>query len=110
MSRSLLLAGIVLVFSHAAGGAAPGGQRGVPVGRWTIEFTNGVKEVCDVRENGTTSVVELPRPTVNAANADARVKALRTSLGFAEMRDGAAVVVFQDGRVERWTRNGAKMA
>jgi len=65
----------------------------LPVGRWSVEFTNGVKEVCDVRRNGTASVVEP----------------LRSSTGNAEAKEGSVVLVFQDDRVERWTPVGSRM-
>lgn len=109
MVRSLLLLGIVLALRPAICPAAPDEHRSVPVGRWIIEMSNGVRAVYDVREDGTASVVELP-PASAAANADEPAKLTRTSLGFARIRDGAIFIEFQDGQVERWTRNGAKMA
>ena len=30
----------------------------LPIGRWTIDFANGVKEACEVHKDGTASVVE----------------------------------------------------
>jgi hypothetical protein len=66
---------------------------GLPVGRWKIEFANGVKEVCEVRQDGTASVTEP----------------LRTSTGKAEVKGGSLVIVFQDDRVERWTPVGERM-
>lgn len=60
---------------------------GLPVGRWNVEFANGVTEVCEVREDGTALVVE-PR---------------RTSGGQAAVRGGSVVIVYDDERVERWT-------
>jgi hypothetical protein len=65
----------------------------LPVGRWTIEFANGVKEDCDVNKDGATSVVEP----------------LRSSTGKAEVKDDSVVLIFEDDRVERWTPVGAKM-
>jgi hypothetical protein len=66
---------------------------GLPVGRWNVEFANGVKEVCEVRKDRTPSVAEP----------------LRTSAGKAEVKDGSVVIVYQDDRVERWTPVGKRM-
>jgi hypothetical protein len=66
---------------------------GLPVGRWNVEFANGVKEVCEVRKDRTASVVEP----------------LRTSTGEAEVKDRSVVIVYQDDRVERWTPVGKRM-
>jgi hypothetical protein len=64
---------------------------------WTrsveFDFANGVKEVCEIRTDGTASVVEP----------------LRSSAGKAEVKGGSIVLVFQDDRVERWTPVGARM-
>lgn len=66
---------------------------GLPVGKWSAEFANGVKQVCEVRKDGTASVAE-PR---------------RAAAGKAKVNDGSAVIVFEDDRVERWTAVGDKM-
>jgi hypothetical protein len=66
---------------------------GLPVGRWNVEFANGVKEACEVRKDRTASVVEP----------------LRTSTGKAEVKDGSVVIVYQDDRVERWTPVGKRV-
>jgi hypothetical protein len=58
----------------------------VLVGKWTVEFSNGVVETCELRANGTASVVE-PK---------------RSSAGKALARDGAVVIRFEDDRMERW--------
>ncbi len=65
----------------------------LPVGRWNVEFANGVKEVCEVGKDRTASVAEP----------------LRTSSGKAEVKDGSVVIVYQDDRVERWTPVGKRM-
>jgi hypothetical protein len=62
-------------------------------GTWNIEFTNGVKEVCEIRKDRTASVAE----------------SLRTSNGKVEVKDGSVVIVYQDDRVERWTPVGKRM-
>ena len=65
----------------------------MPVGRWSLEFTNGVKEASEIREDGSASVVE-PR---------------RTSSGKGAANGGAFVITFEDDRVERWTPVGLWM-
>jgi hypothetical protein len=65
----------------------------LPVGRWSVTFANGVEEMCEVRRDGTASVVE-PR---------------RASDGKTEVKDGSILIVYQDDRVERWTPVGARM-
>ena len=62
-------------------------------GKWNVEFTNGVKEVCQIRKDRTASVAEP----------------LRTSNGKVEVKDGSVVIVYQDDRVERWTPVGKRM-
>lgn len=66
---------------------------GLPVGRWNVEFANGVKEGCEVRKDGTASVEEP----------------LRTAAGKVEIKNGSVVIVYQDDRVERWTPVGKRM-
>jgi hypothetical protein len=65
----------------------------LPVGRWRVEFTNGVVEECVIEPGGTASVVEPAR----------------SSPGRAVARDGAAVIVYDDDRTERWTRVGSRV-
>lgn len=62
-------------------------------GKWNVEFTNGVKEVCQIHKDRTASVAEP----------------LRSSNGKVEVKDGSIVLVFQDERVERWTPVGKRM-
>ena len=62
-------------------------------GKWNVEFTNGVKEVCQIRTDRTASVAEP----------------LRNSNGKVEIKDGSVVIVYQDDRVERWTPVGKRM-
>jgi hypothetical protein len=103
---TLLLAGAVLVFPQVSGGGVPlppiQGNRpvphpmpeaGLPVGKWSVEFANGVTEVCEIREDGTASVVEP----------------LRTSGGKATVKGSSVVIVFEDDRVERWTPVGKRL-
>jgi hypothetical protein len=65
----------------------------LPVGRWSVTFANGVEEDCEIRKDGTASVVEPRRAS------DAKV----------EVKDGSFLIVYQDDRVERWTPVGAKL-
>jgi hypothetical protein len=65
----------------------------LPVGRWTVEFSNGIKEVCEIRKDRRVSVDEP----------------MRTSTGRAQVKDGSVLIVYQDDRVERWTGVGKKM-
>ncbi|HSQ55472.1 MAG TPA: hypothetical protein VLM40_06980 [Gemmata sp.] len=65
---------------------------GLPVGKWKVEFANGVKEVCHIG-NGGESTVEEPR---------------RRSNGIAEVKGGSVVIRFHDDRIERWTRVGSR--
>ena len=61
------------------------------VGDWTIEFTNGVVERCQVGRDDTAALTEP----------------LRTAGGRAERKpDGVVVIAFDDDRTERWTPNG----
>jgi hypothetical protein len=65
----------------------------LPVGKWTIEFTNGVVENCVIRRDESITVVEP----------------LRSSAGRASIRDGSVVMTCDDDRVERWTEVGERM-
>jgi hypothetical protein len=101
---TLLLAGAVLVIPQVCGGDVPlppptrgGGpvpqsEAGLPVGKWKVEFANGVSEVGRIRKDGTASVVE-PR---------------RTSAGKTTVQGGSAVITFEDDRIERWTAVGKR--
>lgn len=65
----------------------------LPVGQWSVEFANGVTEVCGIRKDGTASVVE-PR---------------RRSDGKISPRGDSIVIAYDDDRVERWTPVGKRM-
>lgn len=67
-------------------------QAGLPVGKWKVEFANGVIETCHVG-NGGEATVEEPR---------------RGSHGMAVVQDGSVVMTFHDDRVERWTSVGRR--
>ncbi len=59
----------------------------LPVGRWSLTFANGVRQTCEIGQDGAASVVEP----------------LRTSKGKAVVSGDSIVVTFEDERVERWT-------
>jgi hypothetical protein len=65
----------------------------LPIGKWNIEFSNGVVEDCSINQDGTASVAEPGR----------------RSRGNAVGKDGLSVVLFEDGRVERWRPVGKRM-
>jgi hypothetical protein len=97
MSRTLILgitAATIAFLLPCVRAHAPA-PRGIelPVGKWSIEFANEVKEECEVNKDGDASVVEP----------------LRSSTGKAEVKEDSVVIVFKDDRVERWTPVGAKM-
>jgi hypothetical protein len=58
----------------------------LPVGKWRVEFANGVIETCEIAQDGSSSVVE-PR---------------RSSPGKWTVKDGAVLITSNDDRLERW--------
>jgi hypothetical protein len=67
-------------------------EAALAVGKWNVEFTNGVTEVCVVGRGGT-AVVDEPR---------------RRSRGTVAAQGGSVVMTFHDDRVERWTPVGKR--
>lgn len=65
----------------------------LPVGQWTVRFGNGVVQNCEVRQDGAVHVVEP----------------YRNSGGKATLRGRAVVIICDDDRAERWTRDGGRM-
>ncbi|HEV3080952.1 MAG TPA: hypothetical protein VGY66_14275 [Gemmataceae bacterium] len=63
-----------------------------PIGKWKVEFSNGVTEVCHIG-NGGECTVEEPG---------------RRSNGMAEVKGGALVITFNDNRIERWSPVGRR--
>jgi hypothetical protein len=57
-------------------------------GSWTVTFANGVYQWSDIGSDRTVSVLE----------------SRRRSAGRVELRDGFTLVVYDDDRLERWTR------
>lgn len=98
-TRYLLVAVAVLAFALSSSARAPvpfprGVAAGrIPAGQWKVVFVNGVVETCTIRKNGKASVVE-PK---------------RASDGKVTVKNGVAVLVFEDDRVERWTPVGRRM-
>lgn len=64
------------------------------VGKWTVEFANGVVETCDLGKEGTANVVEPNR------SSPGKVR---------NVMNGVVVLAFDDDRIERWTRIGQRM-
>lgn len=101
-----ILAAVVLLGVATSRGAQPAPadaknpERAValPVGKWTVEFTNGVVETVEVRADGTASVVEPLRTSAGKAVAQAGQAAA----------PGTAVLTFEDDRTERWTPVGRR--
>lgn len=100
---ALTMVGIALAVPQAFGQAPaplprpmpqPGPRAGLPVGKWKVEYANEVTEVCDVQQNGTAAVVEP----------------VRIAGGKAVVSGGSAVMVFENGRVQRWTPVGKRFA
>ena len=67
-------------------------EAALPAGKWKVEFTNGVTEVCSIGNGGEASVTEPQR----------------RSSGMAVAKEGSVVITFNDDRVERWTPVGKR--
>ena len=94
--RLLLAIATVLAVSLVAVGDPPAPLPNNPipvVGKWSVEFTNGVRETCEVKADGTASVVEP----------------LRSSGGKATKVGAAVLITSDDDRVERWTVVGRRV-
>ena len=92
----------VLAIPHALGSdlAIPPGpaplprlnrQVTLPVGSWKVEYANEVTEVFNFQKDGTTAVVEPVRIG-----------------GKAVVNGGSIVMIFDNGRVQRWTPIGKR--
>jgi len=98
-ARFLPAVGLLLAVSLAATAYAPVPPPGkrpamLPVGKWRVEFENGVIETCEVRKDGSASVVEPLRSSRGKATVDAK---------------GAVLIVCDDDRTERWRPDGKRM-
>jgi hypothetical protein len=69
----------------------PARQVALPAGTWKVEYANEVAEVCSVQADGAAAVVEPVRLA-----------------GRAVVNGGAVVMVFDNGRVQRWTPVGKR--
>jgi hypothetical protein len=85
---------LLLMIPLAAHGAPPSSGERVLAGKWSIEFTNGVTQVLEIREDGTGSVIEL---------------ALARCEGTLVRRDGSMVIDLHDGRKQRFTPLGSRL-
>jgi hypothetical protein len=75
-------------------GADNSSEAALPVGKWKVEFTNGVTEACDVFDfDGGQVTVDEPQ---------------RRSRGTVVVKRGSVVMTFNDDRVERWTAVGKR--
>jgi hypothetical protein len=88
-----MTAAALALTARAAPAPLPRPKAALPVGRWHVQFANGVQQVCEIRKDRSASVVEP----------------LRASTGKVELKGGAAVIRYKDDRVERWRRVGRKM-
>lgn len=90
MSRAIIVLA-ALVFIPLFAPADPPARPAEPVGKWRVEFANGVVETCAF-EQGTATESEP----------------LRNSTGRLDAQEGAFVIAFADDRTERWTPVGKK--
>lgn len=65
----------------------------LPVGKWNVEFTNGVVQKVEIKKDATATVTEPARA------ADGKVTSLQ----------GTFLLVCDDDRIERWTPVGKRM-
>jgi hypothetical protein len=61
----------------------------LPIGKWKVEFANGVTELCNVEKNGSASVIDPVRID-----------------GKAVVNGNSVLMLFENGRVQRWTAVG----
>jgi hypothetical protein len=99
--NTLLVAAVLLLPQASGGRTLPSPVEGpetrpevtLPVGSWRVEYANGVTEVCDIQKDGTASVVEP----------------VRIPGGKAVATGGAVIILFDNGRVQRWTPVGKRL-
>ena len=88
MPRKLFAITLILVLPILSAGAlrlrTP--DKSLPIGKWRVEFANGVVQTSTNGEDGPAFVTEPGR----------------TSPGKWNVRDGAIVIAFADDRLERW--------
>jgi hypothetical protein len=71
----------------------PAPEIDLPVGKWTVTFSNGVTEVCEITKGSAISVVEPVEIPGHKAAATGN----------------SVVVTFDNGRVQRWTPVGKRL-
>jgi hypothetical protein len=92
--KALLFTGCaILTLPLTSAGDPPKAEQALPVGKWSVEFSNGVVEKVEVKKDGTASVTEPAR----------------SSDGKMTSTPGSFLFVCEDGRVERWTPVGKRM-
>ena len=89
----LFAVGVLLTLPLTSAGDPPKPEQPLPVGKWSVEFSNGVVEKVEIKKDGTASVSEPARAS------DGKVTALA----------GSYLFVCEDGRIERWTPVGKRM-
>ena len=93
-SKAILLTVFaVLALPLTSTGDPPKPEQSLPVGKWSVEFSNGVVEKVEIKKDGTASVTEPARAS------EGKVTAFQEAFLF----------VCEDGRVERWTPVGKRM-
>jgi hypothetical protein len=89
----LIAACVLLTLPVTVTGDPPQSEQALPVGKWSVEFANGVVEKVEIKKDGTATVSEPAR------TSDGKVTAV----------PGAFLFVSEDGRIERWTSVGKRM-
>jgi hypothetical protein len=94
---AILLVGSIGLVAQGSRGNLPAietrsNEPTLQVGKWHVEFTNGVTEVCVIGRGGV-AIVDEP---------------LRRGRGRAEFSGNSVVLTFHDDRVERWTPVGQR--
>lgn len=98
-----LFLGVVLVTVPGSGRIAPAKEPGpgnsleatLPVGKWNVDFTNGVAEVTDIFMFGDEGHATVDEPR-------------RKSRGRVVAQGSAFVLTYNDDRAERWTPVGKR--
>jgi hypothetical protein len=93
LTAFLFAACVLLTLPLSSVGDPPKPELTLPVGKWNVEFANGVVEKVEIKKDGTASAIEPAR------ESDGKVTAV----------PGAFLFVCEDGRIERWTPVGRRM-
>jgi hypothetical protein len=93
MRSTALLLAICLTASFVQADPPKDPEQTLPVGKWSVEFSNGVIEKVEIKKDGSATVTEPAR------TSDGKVTAV----------PGAFLFVCEDGRIERWTPVGKRM-